>query len=257
MSCAVMPNRHLPQIAICKSPYQKRMNRIKTIACIGLLALAQLGGAKAQTLRTERDSASYAIGMDVAKSLLNTGFEIDPGVFLKGLEAVYQGGGALFGEEEKMRVIQTAFGKATARRKARLQAAETAFFDSIRIVPNVRHLQDGLYYEVIREGNGDRPTADDGVTVHYKGTLANGKPFDSSYDRGQPAQLELKNVIKGWQMGIPLMAVGSKYRLYIPSALGYGERGAGANIPPHSPLVFEIELFGIKAKESEDTVQPQ
>jgi len=229
-----------------------------TGCCIGLLALAQLGGAKAQTLRTERDSASYALGMDVARSFLNTGFEVDPGVFLQGLETVYHGGGALLGEEEKMRILQTAFEKATARRKARLQAAETAFFDSLRTVPNIRHLQDGLYYEVVREGNGDRPTADDGVTVHYKGSLADGKTFDSSHDRGQPAQLELRNVIKGWQLGIPLMAVGSKYRLYIPSALGYGERGAGANIPPYSPLVFEIELLGISAKETADgTAQPQ
>jgi len=145
-----------------------------------------------------------------------------------------------------MRILQEAFAKATARRTAKLRAAEKAFFDSLRTAPNIRHLQDGLYYEVLREGEGDRPAPDAGITVHYKGSLPDGTVFDSSYDRGQPADLELTRVIKGWQMGIPLMAVGAKYKLYIPSALGYGERGSGPKIPPHSPLIFEIELLGIK-----------
>jgi len=99
---------------------------------------------------------------------------------------------------------------------------------------------------VLKEGSGAKPTATDEVTVHYKGALASGKVFDSSYDRGEPIDLGLDRVIRGWQLGIPLMSVGAKYRLYIPSELGYGERGAGGDIPPYSALVFEIELLGIK-----------
>ncbi len=223
---------------------------IKMVGCAGLVALAQLGEAKAQSLKTNQDSVSYALGMDIGKSLSSNGIEVDVASFLKGLETTYKGGDALFGEEEKMRIIKDAFNKAAERRIAKLQAAETAFFASIKTNPNIKHLQDGLYYEVISEGSGAKPTMDDEISVHYKGALANGTEFDNSYDRGQPLDLDLGRVIKGWQMGIPLMSVGSKYKLYIPSALGYGERGAGANIPPYSALVFEIELLGIKAKDA-------
>ena len=104
----------------------------------------------------------------------------------------------------------------------------------------------GLQYEVLTEGTGPKPKATDTVTVHYKGTLTNGKVFDSSYDRGEPISFPLDRVIKGWTEGLQLMSVGSKYRLTIPSQLGYGAAGAGGVIPPNATLVFEVELLGIQ-----------
>lgn len=103
----------------------------------------------------------------------------------------------------------------------------------------------GLQYEVLTEGTGAKPSATSSVTVHYKGTLTDGKVFDSSYDRGQPATFPLNRVIPGWTEGLQLMAEGSKYRLTIPPALGYGAAGAGSAIPPNSTLVFEVELIKI------------
>ena len=103
----------------------------------------------------------------------------------------------------------------------------------------------GLQYEVLTEGTGPKPKATDTVTVHYKGTLTNGKVFDSSYERGEPISFPLDRVIKGWTEGLQLMSVGSKYRLTIPSQLGYGAAGAGGVIPPNATLVFEVELLKI------------
>ena len=111
--------------------------------------------------------------------------------------------------------------------------------------PNVITTASGLQYEVLTEGTGPKPKATDTVTVHYKGTLTNGKVFDSSYDRGEPISFPLDRVIKGWTEGLQLMSVGSKYRLTIPSQLGYGAAGAGGVIPPNATLVFEVELLKI------------
>lgn len=196
------------------------------------------------------DSVSYALGMDVAKSFASSGLGVNSQSFIQGLEAVLQQKETLFGEEEKMQIIRAAFTKASEAKVAGLKKEETDFLETLKTKPGVKHLQDGLYYEVLTEGTGPKPTMNDEINVHYKGALANGKVFDSSYDRGQPIDLSLAQVIRGWQIGIPLMSVGSKYRLYIPSALGYGERGAGANIPPYSALVFDIELLGIKGQDA-------
>lgn len=214
--------------------------------CIIALVAAQTYGAKAQVLKSNTDSVSYSLGMDVASSLSSTGVAINMDSFLKGMTDGTAGNTRLIAQEEGIRLIKNAFSQAAERKVAALKKEETTFFETIKNKGGVRHLQDGLYYEVVQEGTGAKPADTSEVTVHYKGSLANGKVFDSSYDRGQPLELGLDNVIRGWQLGIPQMSVGSKYRFYIPSSLGYGERGAGGEIPPYSALIFEIELIGIK-----------
>lgn len=111
----------------------------------------------------------------------------------------------------------------------------------------VKTTDSGLQYEVLRDGSGPKPRVTDTVTVHYRGTLIDGSQFDSSYDRGQPATFALMEVVPGWRQGIPLMPVGSKYKLYIPPELGYGP-AAKPNIPANSVLIFEVELLGIKGR---------
>jgi len=214
--------------------------------CVLAVALTQAVTGRAQVLKSASDSVSYALGIDVGSSLASNGVSIIPESFLKGLNDGVQGSSRLIGQEEGIRIIKAAFAKAAEEKASLMKKEETTFFESIKNKAGVQHLSDGLYYEVLKEGSGAKPAATDEVTVHYKGALANGKVFDSSYDRGEPIDLGLDRVIRGWQLGIPLMSVGAKYRLYIPSELGYGERGAGGDIPPYSALVFEIELLGIK-----------
>src|SRR5690606_3823010 len=114
-----------------------------------------------------------------------------------------------------------------------------------RAKPGIITTASGLQYEVIREGSAEKPLLQDTVTVHYRGVLADGQQFDSSYDRGEPATFPLNLVIPGWQEGLQLMGEGAHYRLYIPYELGYGERGSGSMIPPFSPLVFDVELVDV------------
>jgi FKBP-type peptidyl-prolyl cis-trans isomerase len=123
------------------------------------------------------------------------------------------------------------------------------FLATNKTKPGVVTLPDGLQYKIIKEGTGPKPTATDTVTVNYRGTLIDGKEFDSSYKRGEPATFPVGGVIKGWTEALQLMPVGSKWELYIPSDLAYGARGAGADIGPNSTLIFEVELLSIKGNE--------
>ncbi|MBK7099225.1 MAG: FKBP-type peptidyl-prolyl cis-trans isomerase [Sphingobacteriales bacterium] len=119
------------------------------------------------------------------------------------------------------------------------------FMDENRNKESVISLPEGLQYEVIKEGNGNQPTINDSVTAHYKGALLDGKEFDSSFKRNQPFTAPLKHLIKGWQIAIPLMKEGSRWRLWIPSDLAYGDRGAGSDIPGGATLMFEVELLKV------------
>ncbi len=112
--------------------------------------------------------------------------------------------------------------------------------------PGIQTTASGLQYEVLREGSGPKPSATSTVEVHYEGRLINGQVFDSSYERNESISFPLNRVIRGWTEGLQLMPTGSKYRLFIPSELGYGARGAGADIPPHATLIFDVELLGIR-----------
>lgn len=152
----------------------------------------------------------------------------------------------------KKTLITTSLGLALAMTfAAGLHASEPAKTDTETTTATAKETgkmittASGLKYEVLTEGSGPKPIATDTVTVHYKGTLTDGKVFDSSYDRGQPLSFPLNRVIKGWTEGLQLMSVGSKYRLTIPSDLGYGAAGAGGVIPPNATLIFEVELLKI------------
>lgn len=228
------------------------MNKFKIGVSLLFGALVVSKSAQGQTLKTASDSVSYALGRDLGSSLTKSGVSVVAERFMQGLIDGVEDGEALISAEEGMRIIKGAFAKAAEEKRELMKKEQTVFFDQLKSKQGVVAAEDGLYYEVLQEGDGLKPTLEDEVLVHYKGNLANGKEFDSSYKRGEPLSLRLSSVIKGWQLGIPLMSVGSKYKLYIPSELGYGERGAGADIPPFSALIFEIELINIKEKDAVD-----
>lgn len=204
-------------------------------------------------LATEKEQVSYMIGMDMGKTLEQVKDEIDLDTLNKALKATLAGEKPLLNEEQAKQIRETFATKMQAKQmaemmtKAKTNAEEGAkFLAENGKKPGVQTTADGLQYQVVTEGKGPKPKASDVVSVHYKGTTLDGKTFDSSYDRGQPAQIPLGQVVPGWREGILLMPVGSKYKLWIPAVLAYGEQGTpGGPIPPNATLAFEIELLDI------------
>lgn len=204
-------------------------------------------------LATEKERVSYMVGMDLAKSLDPVKDEIDLNTMNKALKSALAGEKTLMTDEQAQQVRESFTQKMQAKQIAKMmadakenQAKGQAFLAENAKKPNVKTTASGLQYEVLTEGTGPKPKPTDAVKAHYKGMLLDGKTFDSSYDRGEPATFMLPQMVPGWQEGIPLMSVGSKYRFWIPAALGYGEKGTpGGPIPPNATLVFEVELLEI------------
>ena len=223
-----------------------KINKINTLPLfLGVGLSLSFCAAQAQALKTNADSVSYALGQDVGASLFKTGMTINDKSFLQGMHDAFADGKQLFTEGQRMEILQAAFSKAQDLKVEKQKKEEEEFFAKLKNQKGIVQGPEGIYYEVLVEGKGAKPTTADDITVHYKGTLLSGTVFDNSYDRSEPLELTLESVVRGWQLGIPLMGVGSKYKFYIPSALGYGPRGAG-KIPAYSTLIFEIELLGIK-----------
>lgn len=193
------------------------------------------------------EKISYALGMNLAANLKSSGIEsIEYAQFSKGLEAAFEGKEAEMSAEEANALLQKFFGELQEKQSAGVIQAGKEFLAENAKKEGVVTLESGLQYEVITEGNGDKPKATDQVECHYHGTLIDGTVFDSSVQRGEPATFPVNGVIQGWVEALQLMPVGSKWRLAIPSDLAYGERGAGQQIGPHTTLVFEVELLAIK-----------
>ena len=198
---------------------------------------------------TDAEKASYGIGLQMGEQLKATPFE---GM---NVNSVFEGmKDAFTGESFQVEIpeIQAAFEKINAEiqqrreEEAKVLAAEgEAFLADNAKRAEVTVTESGLQYEVIAQGEGDKPSADATVRTHYHGALINGTVFDSSYERGEPAEFPVGGVIKGWTEALQMMPTGSKWRLYVPHDLAYGERGAGAAIAPYSTLIFDIELIDI------------
>lgn len=199
------------------------------------------------------DKVSYALGIGIGRQLSQMGAaDLNIDDFAQAIKDVIAGDLKL-GDAETQQIVQEFFAKQEEKQKA--EAAEkgkAAKQDGEKFLAEngkkegVITTASGLQYQVLREGNGQSPKATDTVECHYEGTLIDGTKFDSSYDRGQTATFPLNQVIAGWTEGLQLMKEGGKYRFFIPYELGYGERGAGASIPPFSTLVFDVELVSVK-----------
>ena len=199
------------------------------------------------------DTVSYSVGVDIGKSFRLQEMDINPEVMARGLSDAFSDKETALTDEEtqstliKFRQEFQEKQREIAQRKAQEAAvAEEAYLAESASKEGVVSLPSGLQYKVITPGDGPSPLTTDKVKVHYKGSLADGTIFDSSYDRGQPTSFTVSGVIKGWTEALLLMQVGSKWELTIPSKLGYGARGSGGKIPPNSTLLFEVELLGIE-----------
>lgn len=196
---------------------------------------------------SQLDSASYAFGQKIGESLKGEGVtNLNYMLLSKGLQDIFGGKPTMIESNTSQTVIQEFLTNVKKSKYDTTLKAGENFLKANKLKNGVFTTASGLQYEIIKDSvAGINPKATDEVTVHYKGTLLNGKTFDSSYDRKEPATFGLNKVIPGWTEGVQLMKTGSKYRFFIPYQLAYGERGAGANIPPYSTLIFEVELIKI------------
>lgn len=193
------------------------------------------------------DKLSYALGLSMGSNLMNSGLrEIDVESFVKAFTEIMNNKTPSMSPQEANQILQEYFNKQQDEMLNKNLEAGKAFLEENAKNENVTVLPSGLQYEVLTEGNGKKPKATDKVKCHYHGTLIDGTVFDSSVQRGQPAVFGVNQVIKGWVEALQLMAVGSKWKLFIPSNLAYGENGAGNSIEPNTALIFEVELLGIE-----------
>lgn len=195
---------------------------------------------------TKMEKVSYSLGVNVAKSVQAQGLEsIDAPAIAKAFKDVFEGNDLDISEEEANLVLQDYFTKLNNKAQEANIGTGMKFLEENAKKEGVVTTASGLQYTVITKGDGVQPKETDNVTVHYHGTLLDGTVFDSSVERGQPASFPVNGVIPGWVEALQLMNVGSKYKLFIPSNLAYGERGAGGAIGPNATLIFEVELISI------------
>ena len=198
------------------------------------------------SLSNEIDSVSYSLGLNVAKNVQTQGLEdINIDALIKAFNDVYEGNETILDEMQAGQCLQSYFQRAQLAKSDASKEAGVAFLEQNKTKDGIITTESGLQYEIITEGNGVKPGLEDKVTTHYHGTLIDGTVFDSSVDRGEPVSFPVNGVIPGWTEALQLMSVGSKWKLYIPSELAYGERGAGGAIGPNEALIFEVELISI------------
>ena len=229
------------------------MIRNSLLVLMFALLATSASAAEKPALKTQKDKVSYSLGADVAKNFKRLGIDLNVDMLVKGLKDEFAGKKLLMNDEElrktmnelqvDLRQKQIQAIKAAAEKN---QKEGEAFLAENKLKEGVVTLPDGLQYKILKAGDGKIPTGDDTVEVNYRGTLINGTEFDSSYKRGEPATFKVGGVIPGWTEALKLMPVGSKWQLFIPSQLAYGERGAGRDIGPNQTLIFEVELLAIK-----------
>lgn len=210
-------------------------------------------GAKAN-LKTQLDSVSYGIGVAIGENLKRDNLDsISVDMLARGIKDIFKNDttAVVMSQEQANQVISTYIEGMRAKKTEKSMAASKKFFEENKKKEGIQETASGLQYKVIKMGTGSKPAATDTVITHYHGTLIDGKVFDSSVDRGEPVSFPVNQVIPGWTEALQMMPVGSKWTLYIPSNLAYGERGAGGVIGPNETLIFEVELLGIKGKEGQ------
>jgi FKBP-type peptidyl-prolyl cis-trans isomerase FklB len=231
--------------------------KLGLLSLLGILLLTnQVSAEENLVLKNQKDKISYVIGMDIGRNLKNQSIDIDADILARGIKDAVSGGKALMTEQEVQETAAAFQKEVTAKQAERAKKMGEknkkegeAFLAANRQKQGVKTLSSGLQYKVIKAGSGKKPTLTDTITTNYRGTLIDGTEFDSSYRRGKPATFPVKGVIPGWVEALQLMEEGSKWQLFIPPNLAYGERGAGRDIGPNATLIFEIELISIQEKK--------
>jgi len=231
-----------------------------TVVGLGLAATLMAEGTN--QLSDEKSRVSYAIGMMLGHNWQQQGLEVDPDIAARAIKDI-QSGGATLMTQEQMQSTLTTFQKEFAAKQQKKRAEEAvknkadgeAFLTANKNKPGVQSLPDGLQYLVITNGTGPLPAPGDTVTVNYRGTLIDGTEFDSSYKHGKPLVHPVDRFIHGWTEALEKMPVGSKWKLFIPAELAYGEPGS-RGIPPNSTLIFEVELLATKTPPPPAAVAP-
>jgi FKBP-type peptidyl-prolyl cis-trans isomerase FklB len=220
------------------------------IIITAILSLASVGfGQDKPQLKDLKDKVSYSIGLNVGSNFKKQGQELNPDALLAGLKDAMSGKQPAISEKEMQETMEAWSKQMEDKQKA---AGEKNAADGVKFLAEnksksgVKTTASGLQYKLLKEGTGPQAKATDVVTVNYRGTLIDGTEFDSSYKRGKPATFPVNGVIKGWTEALQMMKVGSKYQLFIPASLAYGERAASAEIAPNSTLIFEVELLEAK-----------
>ncbi len=220
------------------------------VTLLGVVLLASQ--LSAQDLKSHKEKLSYIIGLDIGKNLKNQSVDIDQSALAKGIKDALSGTKSALTDEE-IRETTTAFQKEMIAKRQALgeknKKEGEAFLLENKKKKGITTLPSGLQYRVITAGKGKKPKPTDTVTVQYRGTLIDGTEFDSSYRRGQPATFPVNGVIPGWTEALGLMQEGSKWQIFVPSNLAYGERGSGGQIGPNATLIFEIELISVQEKK--------
>jgi len=213
-------------------------------------------GTTGAPLTTDREKASYAIGTNIGKSMKKEGVDLDPAIIARGIKDGFTGTKPLLTDEQAQAALVAFSGAMKKKQEAQLAAIAAVnqkdgqvFLAANKFKSGVVTLPSGLEYKVITAGTGPKPTAEDTVMCNYRGTLINGTEFDNSAKHGGATEIPVGGVIKGWTEALQLMPVGSKWELYVPADLAYGQRQAGPDIGPNSTLIFEVELVSIQPKK--------
>jgi FKBP-type peptidyl-prolyl cis-trans isomerase FklB len=222
-------------------------------AMIGIMFFAaNCFGADGMELKDQKSKESYSLGYQFGQSLKRQGLDIHLEIYTAGLRDALSGAKPLLSQEEVNKTVSEVQSRVSVARQKELQemadrnlSEGKAFLEANRKKEGVKTLASGLQYKVLKEGSGKTPKATDEVTVNYRGALINGTEFDSSYSRGKPLAVKVDGVIRGWSEALQMMKEGSRWQLFIPSNLAYGERGV-SRIPPNSTLIFDIELISVK-----------
>ena len=230
-------------------------DEMKTLltAILSIMLIAGHADAGDKTaLKNEKDKVSYSIGTQIGNNFKNQSMDVDVDLLAKGIKDALSGGKLLMTEKEIKETITALQKDMTAKQAERMKVVAEknrkegeAFLADNKKKEGVKTTPSGLQYKVIKDGNGPAPKMADTVTVNYRGTLINGTEFDSSYKREEPATFPVNSVIPGWTEAMQMMKVGSKWHLFVPANLAYGEQGAGPQIGPNSTLIFEVELTAI------------
>ena len=231
------------------------MKHLTFIFAAFTLVLPLFGQEKSPPLRDQKDKFSYSIGVNIGSNLSKQNIPVNPDAITAGIKDAIAGKPQL--TPDQIKEVMATFEKDMEQKQkaaGEKNASEgTKFLEENKKKDGVKTTGSGLQYKALKQGTGAQPKESDTVTVNYRGTLINGTEFDSSYKRGQAATFPLSGVIKGWTEGLQLMKVGSKYQLFVPPNLGYGDRAVGPDISPNSTLIFEVELLDIKPAETTGT----